>query len=591
MTIQIALLLFIICASVVLFSFEQLPADAIALGIMLTLILTGLIPAKDAFAGYGSETVMMILGLLILTAALTKTGVVDLVGKMLLRRTRENPDRLLIVIMVSTAILSAFISNTAATAFFVPITLVLARQLKVNPSKLLMPLSISAILASSVTMISTSTNIVVSGMMTSYQMEPMGMFELTLVGIPVLIIGLAYMYFIGRRLIHDRGIPEDFFEKINTYSYISEVIILPGSSLIGKTLAESQLGKEMDLTVLKIIIHNHKHLEPRADLKIEEGDTLLVEAQRDNILNIKDTIGIEIKGSTKLSNSEQESEDFQFIEVILLPGSPLIGKTLVKARFRERYRLQVLGINRNGKILLRKISRIRLKVGDQLLIQGNPTNINMVSDDNTFRVLGIVSNQQLNTKKAPLAIMIFFGVLILSALEFFSLPVAVLLGAFLTFITGCITPEEAYRNIEWKALILIGAMLALGNSIIYTGTDVFIADQFLKMSAHANPIFLLSIFFGLTMLLTQPMSNQAAAVVVIPIAIETALIYGLNPRTFAMMIAVGASCSYLTPLEPSCLIVYGPGNYRFSDFLKVGSILTVLVYLIAIFLVPLIWPL
>ncbi len=591
MTEQIALFVFIIGVSLVLFLFERLPADVIALAVLLTLILTGLLPAEEAFAGFGSGTVMMIFGLFILTAALVRTGVVDMVRRTILHRTGDNPRRLLVVIMVAVATLSAFMSNTASTAFFVPVTLGLARRARISPSKLLMPLAFSSILASSVTLVSSSTNIVISGLMARYDMQPIGMFELTLVGIPVAVVGLAYMFLVGHRLIPDRGNAGDLTEEFGIRPYLTEGLILPNSPLSGKTLAESGLGRDLDLTVLRVVRAKHRYLAPRADLRLEEADVLLMQGRRDEILKIKDAVGIDIKADVRLSDPGLQTEDMRLVEAILLRRSPLVGRTLRGVGFRQRYGLQVLGINRRGKTILSKISRVRLKTGDQLLIQGHRTNIAVLDENNTFRIIGAVDYSRPNLQRAPMAIGIFAGVLVMAAFNVLSLPVAVLLGTLMVFITRCITPDEAYREVEWKALILIGCMLAVGSAMEHTGTARFFAAQIVNLLGQAHPAWLLTAFFGLTLLLTQPMSNQAAAVVVVPVALQTALQLDLNPRTFAIMIAVAASCSYLTPLEPACLMVYGPGRYRFVDFIKVGSLLTVLIYILAIVLVPLVWPL
>ena len=592
MDTQIVLLLLIIGASLVLFMFEWIPADVVALGVLLTLIVTGLLTPEQAFAGFGSDTFMMILGLFILTAALTRTGVVDLAGRAILRRTGDSPNRLLVIIMLASAVLGAFMSNTASTAFFVPATLGLAYRTRVSPSRLLMPLAFASILTSSVTVVSTSTNILVSGLMTRYGEAPMGMFELSPVGIPVAVAGLLYMYFVGRRLIPERTRAQDLDPTYGVRSYLTEVMILPESPLIGKTLAESGLGRDLDLTVIRVVRGKHDYLLPQADLELQEGDVLLVEGQREEVLKIKDEVGIDIKADVKLADPDVQAEDLQLVEAILLPRSPLIGRTLKGARFRERYGLQVLAVNRHGETIRRKISQVKLKVGDILLIQGKQSNLTLFNEGNHFRVLEAVNGgrARVNRRRARIAIALFVGSLGAATFNLVSLPVAVLIGAFLAFLTRCITPEEAYRDVEWRALILIGSMLALGAAMEETGTAEYLASQIVSLSGNANVLALLTGFFVLTVLLTQPMSNQAAAVVVVPVAMQTALRLDLNPRTFAMMIAVAASCSYLTPLEPSCLMVYGPGRYRFLDFLKVGSLLTLLIFVIAIFLVPLVWP-
>ncbi len=591
MTLETGLLLVIVAAAVVLFSLENLPVDVIALGIMLTLILTGLLPAEQAFAGFGSNTVVMIFGLLVITAALMNTGVTDVAGRKLLQLAGDKPKRLLAIVMTIPAILSAFISNTATTAMFTPLTLGLARRTKTSAAKLLMPLAFATILASSVTLISSSTNIVVSDIMEHYGMKPLGLFELTAVGIPIAIVGIVYMLTIGHRLIPDRSADEEFATPLGLRPYLTEVLILPNSPLIGKTLAESGLGRDMDLTVLRVVRDNNRYLVPQANLRLEDGDELLVEGHRAQILRVKDAAGIGLKADITLADPRLQAEDTELVEVILLPQSPLTGRTLKTVGFRERYGLQVLGINRRGQAIFRKLSETRLRTGDQLLIQGPRTNITALDEDN-FHIIGAVEHSRPNRRRAPIALGIFGGVLLLTAFNVVPLPVAVIVGAIGVFVTRCITPDEAYREISWKAIIVIGCMLALGRAMEYTGTASYLADHIVSLTHNlTHPVWLLTAFFTLTMILTQPMSNQAAAVLVLPIAIQTAMQLGLNPRTFGAMIAVGASCSFITPLEPACLIVYGPGGYKFTDFVKVGSLLTVLVYLVAIALVPVFWPL
>jgi di/tricarboxylate transporter len=590
MNIQILLLLGTVFTAVVLFSYERIPADVTALGILIFLILTGLLPTEEAFAGFGSDVVIMMLGLLVLMAALARTGVTDSVGRALQRWTGTSTNQILLIVMTAAVALGAFMSNTAATAFFLPIVIRLARQAKLSVAKLLMPLAFASILASSITLVSTSTNILVSGLMTKYGMPPMSMFELTPIGVPIAIVGVAYMYILGRHLVPDR-IPAEQIEDFNAHLYLTEILITPDSLLNEKNLRESGLGRDLDLTVLRIVRGEARHLVPRATTRLREGDVLLVEGARENILRVKEVSGIKIKADVQLSDPDLQTADVGLIEVILLPGSSLIGRTLKGLRFREQYGLQILAINRHGETLTRRMSRIRLRMGDVLLVQGDRARIADMERHDAFRILSSVDEELPNRKRALLAIAIFVGALAAATLNLVPLPVAMLLGALLVFVTRCITPEEAYSRINWSALILIASMLGLGAAMEATGTAEFLARQIVGFVEHSQPIWLLTGFFALTVLLTQPMSNQAAAVVVLPVAIQTAIQLGLNPRSFAMMIALAASCSFLTPLEPSCLLVYGPGRYRFMDFTKVGLLLTILVYIISITMVPLFWPL
>lgn len=591
MTPEIALVLLIIFLSLIFFSIERIPTDVVALGVLIALTVTGLVSPAQAFAGFGSDAVVMIFGLLVLTAALMRTGVVLMAGREIIRRVGERDSSLLSVIMIASASIGAFMSNTASTAFFVPVVIGIARKARVSASKFLMPLAFSSILSSSVTLISTSTNIIVSDLMTRSGMRPMGMFELAPVGIPITVLGLIYMTVIGKRLIPDRARANQDDDNLASHTYLTEILILPGSLLSGKTLAESGLGRDLDLTVVRVIRDKNRYISPEAELELKAGDVLLVEGERDEILTIKNTAGIDIKADVKLSDPRLQSGDLRLAEAILLTRSPLIGRTLKGFGFRERYGLQVLAINQHGQNIQRKISQIRFRIGDMLLIQGRQPNINALEEEGAFRVIRSLEGKLPNLRHAPIAIVAFVGAILLGTFRIVPLPVATTIGVLVVFLTRCITPEEAYRDVEWKALILIGCMLALGQAMDQTGTARYLADQITQLTMGLSPLWLLSVFFVLTVFLTLPMSHQAATVVVVPIALQTALQLGLNPRTFAMMIAIAASCSYLTPLEPSCLMVYGPGRYRFVDFLKVGSLLTVVIYLIAIILVPLLWPL
>lgn len=591
MTFEIFLLLGLIAVALVLFSLDWVSSDVVALGLLLTLILTGLLPAQTAFSGFGSDTVVMILGLLIMTAALVKTGVVDLAGRAIVRHGGQRPALLLALVMVGCAGLSAFISNTAAMAFFLPVVLGVAAKAKVSPSRLLLPVAFASILTSSVTLISTSTNVVISGLSADAGLQPMGMFELTPVGVPVAVAGLLYMFFIGRFLVPERAPADGLLEHFGVRSYITEVLVLRKSPLVGSTIGEANLGRDMDLAIVRVLRKPDRALWPRSDLVIQAGDVLLVEGARGDVLKVKDTAGIEIRPDVELSDPDLRTEDSALVEALVVPGSRLVGRTLRGVSLRERYGVQVLGLNRHGRNILDKLSRVNLRVGDVLLIQGRTTGVTRLADAGLVSVLNAVSEKPQPRPKAWQAVAIFVGALTLAALNVVPLAVAVLLGAFAVFVAKCISTEEAYRALDWRVIILIACMLALGQAMLKTGAAQYLAEHVAALASGYSPRWLLAGFFLLTVALTQPMSNQAAAAVLVPIAIQTALHLGLNPRSFVMGIAVAASCSYLTPLEPACLMVYGPGRYRFVDFMRVGAPLVLVVFVIAMVLVPKFWPL
>lgn len=591
MTLSIALLLGLILLALVLFAWDRIEADVIAIGLMVTLSLTGLLPIDRAFEGFGSDTVMLILGLLLLNSALQRNGVMEITGGVIVRLTGHNPHALLAVIMVAAAAVSAFMSNTASAAFFLPVVLGIVAKAGLAPGKFLLPLAFACILSSSVSLISTSTNLVINGLMKQAKLPEMGLFELAPVGIPITVVGLLYVYFIGRHFLPDRQGTEETKTRFGHWPYLTEVIVQTDSPLVGKTIAAAGLSSELDLTVVRVVRNQKEYLSANPDLFLAAEDILLVEASREDLLKIKETKGLEIRADVKFSEFAQKSSDRQFVEVILMPSSRLVGRTLKSFRFRERYQLQVLGLSRRGETIQRKLSQVTLRVGDVLLVEGHPDHLHILQDDPHLRVINQVEVAPPNRRKALLSVVIFIAAILLATCKIMPLALAVLLGVVVIFVTGCISPREAYREVEWKAIMLIGSMLSLGIAMDHTGAAKYLAQQLVISTQGTHPYWLLAGFFILTVVLTQPMSNQAAAVLVVPIAIQTALAADQNPRTFCMMIAVAASCSYLTPLEPACLMVYGPGRYKFSDFLRVGFFLTLIIFGLALWLVPKTWPL
>ncbi|NJO24062.1 MAG: hypothetical protein HC868_15510 [Sphingomonadales bacterium] len=371
-------------------------------------------------------------------------------------------------------------------------------------------------------------------------------------------------------------------EKIGERKYQADVVVVPDSPLVGRSLKDAKLADGSGFSVVKLkrgseIIRGHKRL---ADIELKAGDELLMEGLRADLLKIKDIESLDFKADVHLADPDDGKDETTIVEGVLLPRSPLIGNSLRSLEFKERYGLQVLAIHRAGRVP-KSISSARLRMGDVLLLQGTSADVKALERGNLFNIFGGVERSRLNRSRAPLAACIFALAILAATFKLAALPVAMLSGAFLMLATRCLSPEEAYRQVEWKALILIGALLSLGAAMEASGVGKYLAQQLIAIVGAESRYALLTCFFLLTVALTQPMSNQAAALVVLPIAIQTGLQLGVDPRAFAMMVAVAASCSYLTPLEPACLVVYGPGKYQFSDFFRVGMPLTVLIYAIA----------
>jgi len=591
---MITLLLLVV--SLVLFATEKLPVDVVGILLVIGLVATGVLTAQEGLAGFGDNIIITIAGLFILTGGLIKTGLVDLLGRRLYRRAGKDEFLLTTLIMTIAAISASVLKNTTTTAMLLPVVLGISERAKIATSKLLMPLAFGAILGGSCTLIGTSTNLAVSSAIQRYGMLPFSMFELTPVAVTGFGIGMLYMLFIGVKFLPRIGGGESLTEQYHIREYVSEVLVLPSSHLVHKTLGEANLNLELDLNVLGIIRDRERKIAPSAFEKIEAGDLLIVEGKVADILRVKTEVGLEIKADFKLNDRVLEGGDVELFEVMLMRNSSFLGQTLKTMNFRHRYDLTVLAINRHNETLFEKISGLPLRFGDVLLVQGKRRLVEPLVMERELLLLEEVSKSSFRTEKRRWALAAFGVFLALSLSKVVTgmdvpLPIAVLLGVLVLLATNTIRYTEIYSLIDFRLIVLIACMFSFGAAMEKTGTDVYLANViqnwFGGFGAHA----LLAGFFILTVALTQPMSNQAAALVVLPVAIKTALALGLNPRTFAVTVTLAASCSFLTPLEPACVLVYTPGRYTFMDFVKVGSILTMAIFIVVMVLVPMLWPL
>lgn len=596
MTVEIFLVLGFLVAALILFGTEKIPVDIVGILLVIGLVLSGVLTVNEGLSGFGDNVIITIGGLFVLTGGLIKTGLVDLIGRRLYKIAGNNELFLTALIMAIAAVAASVLKNTTTTAMFLPVVIGLAERAKIPPSKLLMPLAFGAILGGSCTLIGTSTNLAVSGAMQRYGMVGYSMFELTTVGVLIFLVGMIYMLFVGRRMLPSIGGEDSFTDQYRIREYISELLVLPGSHLIGKTLSEADLNRELDLNVLGIIRDNKPIMSPQSRERIRLNDLLIVEGRLANILNIKTEAGLEIKADFKLNDEVLQGGDIELFEVMVMRDSSIVGQNLKSLQFRQNYDLTVLAINRQGETFLEKLSEVRLKFGDVLLVQGKIKKIEPLVSAGEILLLEDVSAGSMRTEKRKWALAAFglFLTLSLSKLVIgFDIPLAicVLLGVLLLLATKTVRHSEIYSLIDFRLLVLIACMMSFGIAMEKTGTDKYLAGLIVEYFQQYGAVAVLAGFFALTVLLTQPMSNQAAALVVLPVAVKTAVALGLNPRTFAVAVTFAASFSFITPLEPACVLVYTPGRYKFMDFVKIGTILTIITFITAILLVPVFWQL
>lgn len=588
MTLPIFLVLALLVAVVVVFSFEWVSVDLATLLLLAVLVLSGILTVDQAFSGFSNEIIVILASIFILSGALMKGGVLDHLSDVIHRFAGGSRNKVLLCVMPVTSFISSFMNNTTCTAVMMPAVLGLCRKSRLSPGKVLIPLAYASMLGGTCTLIGTSTNVAASALLKSAKLVPFSMFEFLPVGAVVCVMGILYMMLIGHRLLPETR-EAGYEEQYSIREYLSEVIVTPGSPLAGQTLRDSRLG-QMGLQV-RAILRGGRRMDAEPALTLEEGDLLLVQTTREGLLQVKDTAGIEIKPDLKMGEMDLASDTMTIAEAILMPGSALVGRTIKELDFRRRFGVTVIAIYRSGHALATRIGGLPLRVGDVLLIQGRPDRYRALADDPDLLILQETEHQPSRRRKGLYAVGIFLAAVVVSSFGWMPLPIAFLLAALGVIATRLITMEEAYNLIDWRLLILIAGMTSFGVAMRESGAAEYLASLIVSWTGGL-PVSVLLLAFGvLTILLTQPMSNAAAALVVLPVAMNTATKLGHDPRSFAVMVTLSASLSFITPFEPSCLIVYGPGRYRFRDFLVCGLPLTILVVLVLMVLVPWIWPL
>jgi len=584
MTREIAIVLFLLIGAVAVFATEIVSVDIVGLTIIAVLIVTGILSPDDAFSGFSNPAVIMIAGLLVISGGLYHSGVPDALGRSIYKYSGRKVNRLLFFVMSAEALVSSFMNNVAATAMFLPGVTALAKNAKISNSKLLIPLAYASMLGGTCTVIGTSTNIAVNGLLRTYKVEPFAFFEYAPIGIPIALAGILFTILMHRYVLPAPELANGQTDDIPR-EYLTEAVILKDSPLAGVNIAKSGLEK-MDLMALAIIRRGITIHYPSASEQIEPDDILLVQGKANDILQIKKLQGLQIKEDIK----NIEVPITNIVEVEIAPRSNFIGKDLKEMNFRQRYGVSVIAVYRQHERVISRIGDLSLKLGDVLLVQGPQTRIDQLKLDSNFIYLNELAYKPFNLSKGAVSITLFGLVVLLGGLGVFPISAIAFLGALAMVLTRTLSLKDAYGSLEWSLLILIAGMMSLGMAMESTGTAEYLAQKVIALHEHPSPLFLMGAFFVLTVLLTQPLSNAAAALVVLPMAIHVAIAQGVNPRAYAMVVSVAASCSFLTPLEPACALVYNAGKYRLRDFLRAGIGLTLIVFVICLLLIPLLWP-
>jgi di/tricarboxylate transporter len=591
MTPEAYLVVAILAGAVVLFVFDVLRSDLVALIVLAALLGTGIISPSEGFSGFANPATVTVAAMFVLSAGLERTGSVAQVGSLLARVGRHSQRLALLTLMLGVAVVSAFINNTAAVAVLLPTVLMLARETRTSPSKLLIPLSFASLFGGTCTLIGTSTNILVSSLAREHGAEPIGMFELAPFGLILLVAGIIYMMTLGPRLLPDRGVSTDLADEFDLSDYVAEVRLIPGGPSVGRALGEAPLALEHDLDVLAVVRDGETTTLPGPGFVLHEGDFLRVRCELEVLKKLEARRWVEVGPQKQWRDETIGGGDATLVEVVVASSSILEGKTLDQIDFRNRYGGTVLAIRHHDRLVHSHLAETPLKGGDAMLVETPTERLPALKGSREFIVVSERGPLTPPTRKAIRALAIVAGVVALAASGLAPISVAALGGAVALVLLRCLTLEEAYRSLDARTIVLLGGILPLGIALESTGVvDVF-AYGLVEVVGPFGPTAVLCALYLLTSALTSVMSNNATAVLLVPIAFGTAAALGVDARPLLMAVAYGASASFMTPVGyQTNTLVYGPGAYRFVDYLRVGTPLNVMFWLLATLLIPVFWP-
>ncbi|MEZ4641306.1 MAG: SLC13 family permease [Chloroflexota bacterium] len=470
----------------------------------------------------------------------------------------------------------------------------IGRRARVPVSKLLIPLAFGSLLGGVTTLIGTPPNLLVSTALADAGMEPFRLFDFAPMGLIIMVSSIVYMVLIGRHLLPSYANTDttDLVGQYQLQAHMMELRLLPRSPLLGKTLVESRLGEKHGINVVGIIRNGHVRLGMMPNAHLQADDLLLVHATEEQVQQVTDLLGVSPNGKATLHDADLSSAEAAVSEVVISQKADFIGKSLPEIDFRSRYGLTVLAVRRYDEPVLDQLYEEPLRLGDTLLVHGRRERINALQKNSAFLLLNAVEVEPRRLRKAPMALVIFVGMILLVATGYLHISTAAVLASILLVLGGAIKMDEAYQSIEWQSVFLIAGMLPMGIAMEKTGTAQFLADGIISLVGGMGPKAIMIGLFILTTIITEFMSNAAAAVLVAPIAISAALSLGVDPRAFVMGVGIAASNSFLFPIgHQASVLVYGPGNYRFFDYTKVGLPLTLLIWTLMIIFLPIFWPL
>lgn len=577
--------------ALILFVWGKFRHDIVAVICLLFLVMTGIISTEEAFSGFSHPAVITVATVLIVSSGLKNAGIIDVIGKWMMK-IGDNLNLQIIVLTVLVCVSSAFMNNVGALAILMPVAIHIARKNGHSPSHILMPLAFGSLLGGMITLIGTPPNIIIAAFRAEELGQPFGMFDFTPAGAGVALAGMLFIITIGWRLLPARHCESSAEERFHIKDYITEVLITENSKIKDTSIRDLNEIMGTDIRILGFIRNNQRIHAPNWKKILKEDDILIIEANSDNLKEFIDQTRTELVGEDELLKEEVSSEDISIAEVVVMPNSPIINKTASRMKMRSSYEVNLLAIARKDKQIMQRIDHVRFNAGDVLLLQGHADML-----DDTISIMGCLPLADRGfsigkPKNIALALGIFGFSIAMIVAGLLPVQIAFTLAAILMVITGVLSVRDIYTSIDWPVIVLLGAMLPVGAALETTGGAQVIVDQIL-MAGGTLPIWAtLTVLIVITMVLSGVINNAATVVLMAPIGVGIANGLNVSIDPFLMTIAIGASCAFLTPIgHQSNTLVMGPGGYNFSDYLRMGLPLSILIVLVAIPLILLFWPL
>ena len=586
-TTDMLVVLGIVAVALILFVSEWLPLDVTAIGLMVLVIVlepfTSVSP-QDGVSGFASTATITVLAMFILSEGVRRTGLLQRVGNWITMSTANAPLKRYSTVVGLSGASAGIINNTPVVAMMIPMVVGIAKKTNTSPSKLLMPVSFAAMMGGTLTLIGTSTNILASDVSARLIDHPFGMFEFTGLGVVVLLTGCLYLIFVGRHLIPERIKPEeDLTDEFEMAGYLSEVVLHDASPLVGQTVDQFLKEVDEDIDIVQINREDEIFPAPLLNKQFRAGDIMILRTRRDTLFHLMDTAGLQPAAKARIREEDLDIKEKgeHLVEVVILSENPMVGETIESSGFSQRYDALVLAIRRRGTNFMDRIDEIALQGGDTLLLQASPRAMKRFSNNRTFILIQESENPSFRRKKTGLALGIVALVVGVAGVGITSILVSALAGVFMMIVTNCVQPNEIYKSVDWSVIFLLAGLIPLGIAMERSGLAEYLAYGIAAYGGDLSGLTLLFVFYVFTSLITQVISNNASVILMIPVAVEAARLTESDPFSFVLAVTFGASCALLTPIGyQTNLMVYGPGGYRFTDFLRVGGPLQIILTIV-----------